>query len=203
MYFSVYRFFFFSSVVSFVRWPFLARHPASWLCVRTAPPVLRKRRLRFVSVFQALRVRAARSLSVSTLSTEILTFSSKTSRTGLKPTSRCRWGYKLAYRVLHRTVGYRHDRNQILAVAHTHTHTQIGVSLRVCFRCQQQKKTVSCSITETMSPSLWSSIRVMSGSHMIPGTNLPPLSTGKHTHTHTHLLETLPLLSTGVRSNTK
>lgn len=60
----------------------------------------------------------------------------------------------------------------------THTHTQCGFNVRVSFRCPQQRKTASCSTTETTSRSLWRCIRVTSGSRMTPVTSLPPISTG-------------------------
>lgn len=79
-----------SSVVSFVRWPFLPRCLASLLSVRTVPSVRKSWGLQCVSACQALRVRTVRSWSVSTLLTEILMFSFKMSKTGLKPTSHYR-----------------------------------------------------------------------------------------------------------------
>lgn len=83
-------FFGFSSVVSFVRWPLLLRHPASWLSVRMVPPVKRSWGLQSVSAHQVLKVKNVRSWSASTLLIKILMFSFKTSKTGLRLTSHCR-----------------------------------------------------------------------------------------------------------------
>ena len=115
---------FFPSVVSFVRWAFILRHPASWLSVRTAPPVWRRRGLRSVSACRASRVRAARSWSVLTSWTEILTFSCRTSRTGLKPTSHCRWGDGVARRW--------HHRHRLSAVTDAQTHSDRRIFTCLC-----------------------------------------------------------------------
>lgn len=181
-----------SSVVSFVRWPLLPRCLASLLSVRTVPSVRKSWGLQCVSVCQALRVRTVRSWSASTLLTEILIFSFKMSKTGLKRTSRYRWEHAHKSTTSESTCSVTDTeecQKSISAAASSGTHTHTHRPLLVCFcaclcvRCQQQRKMVSCSTTGTMSQSLWSSIRVMSGSHMTQGTNLPLLSTGKHTHT--------------------